>query len=84
MLLKDSLNNILDVLKINVTVKGTDILKKVATDEKMINFNDLFFKTGDPIIIKFDFLKEFGTLHDLLIDFINEKISISKTKKQQG
>ena len=38
----------------------------------MINYNNLFFEPGDPIIKNFDFLKRFGTLYDLLLDLLNE------------
>ena len=31
----------------------------------------MFLKTGNPIIITFDFLKRFCTLYDLLIDLLN-------------
>ena len=32
------------------------------------------FKIGDPFINNFDFLKSFGTLYDLWIDLLNEKL----------
>ena len=37
------------------TNEGENILKKVARDEKIIKYNNLLFKTGDPIIKKTDF-----------------------------
>ena len=43
------------------TNEGENILKKVARDEKIIKYNNLLFKIGDPIIKKIDFLKRFGT-----------------------
>ena len=43
------------------TNEGENILKKVARGEKIIKYNNLLFKTGDPIIKKTDFLKRFGT-----------------------
>ena len=49
----------------------------------MINYNNLFFKTGNPIINKFDFLKGFGWLYDLLIDLLSESITINGTKQEQ-
>lgn len=55
MLLKDNLNDVLDVFGMNFSNKGEDILKKLAKDERMINYNDLFFKTGDGIIESFGF-----------------------------
>ena len=33
--------------------------------------------------MNFDFLKRFGTLYDLLIDLLNEKMSIKRAKQQQ-
>ena len=39
------------------------------------------FKKGCPSI---DFLKKFGTLHDLLIGLLNEKINTLKAAKQQN
>ena len=43
-------------------------------DERIINYNNLFFKTGDLIIKNFDLFKRFGTLCDLLINLLNEEI----------
>ena len=49
MLLKDRLNNILMNLDMNFMDKGKYILKKerILKDERMMNYNNLFFKTGD-------------------------------------
>ena len=44
----------------------------------------MFFKTGDPIIKNFDFLKRFGTLYNLLLDLLNQKISSIKVAKVQN
>ena len=43
----------------------------------------MFFKTGNLSISSFDFLKRFSTLSDLLIDLLNEKISIHEAKLEQ-
>ena len=83
-LLKDNLNDILMGFEVNVTGKGKNILKKVPSDERMINCNNLFFKTGNPIIKNFDFLKRFGTLYNLLFDLLNEEISTIKAAKEQN
>ena len=83
MLLKDNLDGILMNFDMNFTNEGANILKKIATDERMINYNHWFFKTGDPIIKNFDFLKRFGTLYDILLDLLNEKISTIKAVKEQ-
>ena len=68
----------------NFTEKGEDILKKVAADERMINYNNLFFRTGDPIIKNYDLLKRFGILHDLLLDLLNKEISTIKAATEQN
>ena len=65
MLFKDYLNDILMNFDMNFTNQTKNILKKVASNERMINHNNLVFKTGDPNLKNFDFLKRFGTLHDL-------------------
>ena len=82
-LLKDSLNNILMNFDVNFTKKGDAVLKNVANDERMINYNNLFFKTGNSFIDNFDFLKRFGTLCDLLFDLLSGKISIKKKEQNE-
>ena len=84
MSLKDNLNNILMNFDMNFTNEGENIFKKSASDERMLNYNNLFFKTGDPTIKNFNFLKRFGALHDLLIDLINEEINTYKAVKEQN
>ena len=42
-----------------------------------------FFETDNPVINKFNFLKRFVTLYDLLIDLFNEIISNLKAAKEQ-
>ena len=39
------------------TDNGEDTLKNLSKDERMINYNNFFFKTDNPIIKNFDFLK---------------------------
>ena len=43
----------------NFTDEGKNILKKTDINERMINYNNLTFKTGNLIIKNFDFLKWF-------------------------
>ena len=50
--------------------------------ERGIDFENLFFKTGVRTK-NFSFLKDFGTLCDLLIDLHNEQISIREARKEQ-
>ena len=52
------------LFEMNVSDKGYDILKYLARDERMINYDNPFFTTGLCDIEKFDFLKRFGTLPD--------------------
>ena len=66
----------------NINFNGENILKKLVDDERMINHKNLFFKSGNPAIDNYDFLKRFGTLFDFLIDLLNEKISYIKAAKE--
>ena len=61
-------------------MKEKIFFKKVARNERMINNNNLFFKTGGPIIKNFDFLKRFGTLYDLLLDLLHEEAPLKQQK----
>ena len=83
LLLTNNLNGILMTYDINFTKKGENILKNLVIDKKMINYQNLLFKTGNPIIDNFDFFKRFGTLYDLLTDLLNRKISTIKVKKNK-
>ena len=69
---------------LNFSDGGKEILKKTATDERMINYNNFLFETANPFINNFDFLKRFGSLHDLLIDVLNEKINIFEAAEEQN
>ena len=55
-LLRDNLDDILVVYDINISNRGTYILKKLVHDEKYINYKNLFFKSGNSIISNYDFL----------------------------
>ena len=83
MLLKDRLNDILLDYDMNINPKGEDILKKRARDERIINYNNLLFRTGNPNIGNCNFLKRFGTFYDLLINLFNEEISSKKAAIEQ-
>ena len=79
-LLRDNLNNILlNYGEMNIDSKGENILKKVADDEKNINYKNL----GSLTIDNYNSFKRFGTLYDLLIDLLNEKISLKKAAIEQ-
>ena len=81
MLLKDVIygkDGILLKCHKNFSDKGKDILKKLSKDERLINYYNLFFKSGLISVENLDFFKRFGTLYDLLIDLLNEKMSINE------
>ena len=84
MLLKDNLNYILINFDMIFFNEGENIPKNAASNERMINYNNLVFETGDPIIKNLRFSKRFGTVHDLLIDLLNEEISTYKAVKEQN
>ena len=54
-LLKDRLNDMLLNYDMNIMNSGINILKKLARDERMINYNNLFFKTDHPTIGNYNF-----------------------------
>ena len=83
MLLKDNLNNILMNFDMNFTNETENIYRKLPNNKRMINYKNLFFKTGNPVISDFNFLKRFGTFYELLIDLFNEKISIKEATEEQ-
>ena len=51
-LLKSRLNDILTNFDMNFNNEGENILQKLAKDKRMINYNNLFFKTGYSILKK--------------------------------
>ena len=56
---------------------GKNFLKKLAKDEKKIDYNNLFFGIDNQFILQdADFLKEFGALYDLLIYLLNSSTRI--------
>ena len=79
-LLKDELDFIFKNFDLNFNSTGKNFLKKLAKDEKKIDYNNLFFSIdNEPVAKDVDFLKEFGTLYDLLIYLLgnNKRITIS-------
>ena len=68
----------------NITAEGEYILKRLANNERMINYKNLLFKESNPTIDNYDFLKRFGTLYDFLIDLLNEIIGIIKATEEQN
>ena len=62
-LLKDELDFILKNFDSNFNSTGKKFLKKLAKDEKKIDYNNLFFEIEGKFVVKdADFLKQFGTL----------------------
>ena len=83
-LLRNNLDNIFMLYDLNISIKGKNILKKRADDERSINYKNLFFKSGSFTTGNHDFFKRFGTLYDLLIDLLNEKICLRKPNIEQS
>ena len=67
-LLKNKLDYIFKNFNSNFNSTGKNFLKRLAKDEKKIDYNNLFFEIEGKFVVKdADFLKQFGTLYDLLI-----------------
>ena len=78
MLLKDKLDYIFKDFDTNFNSTGKYFLKKLAKDEQKIDYNNLFFEIDDKSVVKdVDFLKEIGTLYDLLIYLLDNFIRIA-------
>ena len=84
MLLKDKLDFLFKKFGSNFNRTGKHFLKNLAKDEKNIDYNNLFFEIDDKSVVKdVDFLKEIGTLYDLLIYLLDNsmrKVSSSETQ----
>ena len=84
MLLKDKLDFIFKNFDQNFDNAGKHFPKKLAKDEKIIDYNNLFFETDDKSALKSaDFLKEFGTLYDLLIYLLDNSMKILSSSEDQ-
>ena len=83
-LLKDKLNFIFKNFDSNFNSTGKKILIMLANDEKKIDNNNLFFEIDDKSVVKSaDFLKEFGTLYDLLIYLLDNSMKILTSSEDQ-
>ena len=82
--LKDRLDYIFKSFASNFNSTGKNFLKKLAKDEKNIDYNNLFFKIGGKSVVKeVDFLEVIGTLYDLLICLLdNPKRALISTETQ--
>ena len=59
-------------------------LKKLAKDEKQIDYNNLFFEIDDNFVVKdTDFLKEIVTLYDLLIYLLDNSLNLIASMQTQ-
>ena len=84
MLVKDRLGNIYDNFDSNFNNTGKKFLKRIAKDEKEIDYDNLFFKINDNFFVKIvDFLQEFGTLYDLLIYLLGNANRIINATEDQ-
>ena len=83
-LLKDKLDFIFKNFGSNCNSTGKIFPKKLAKDEKNIDYNNLFFSIYDKSAVKsVDFLEEFGTLYNLLIYLLDNSIRIISSTKAQ-
>ena len=84
MLLKDKLDFIFKNFGSNFNSTGKNFLTKLAKDEKKIDYNNLFFEIDDKSVVKsVDFLKEIGTLYDLLIYLLDNSMRITTSAQTQ-
>ena len=75
-LLKDKLDFIFKNYDQNFNSTGKTF-KKLAKYEKKIDYNNLFFEIDNKSVVKSaDFLKEIGTLYDLLIYSLDNHINV--------
>ena len=49
----------------------------------MINYKNLFFESGNSTISNYDCFKRFETLYNLLINLLNEKMSLIDASIEQ-
>ena len=64
----------------NILTRKHILKKLILNEEESIDY-DSFFKKQVIVLDTFNSLKRFGTLYDLLIDLLNEQISIKEAKK---
>ena len=84
MLLKDKLDFIFKNFDSNFNSTGKNFLKKLAKDEKKIDYNNLFFEIDNKsFVTSADFLKEIGTLYDLLIYLLDNSMKIVTSAQTQ-
>ena len=63
---------------LNFNNAGEDFLIKLSKGEKAIDYDNLFLEIDDTVIRSYDFLKQVGTLNDILINSSNMQIDLFK------
>ena len=63
---------------LNFNNAGEDFLIKLSKGEKAIDYDNLFLEIDDTVIRSYDFLKQAGTLNDILINSSNMQIDLFK------
>ena len=63
--------------------EGKKVIKSLSNSEYMINCKNILFKSGNTNIKAFDFLKNFGTLYNLLNSLLNQNMIIDKEEQVQ-
>ena len=63
---------------LNFNNAGEDFLIKLSKGEKAIDYDNLFLEIDDIVIRSYDFLKQVGTLNDILINSSNMQIDLFK------
>ena len=62
--------------QISIELEKIFLQSLLAKDEKNINYNKLFFEIDDKSVVKSaDFLKEIGSLYDLLIYLLDNSVN---------
>ena len=83
-LLKDKLNFIFKSFDQNFNTTGKNFLKKLAKNEKQIDYNNLFFEIDNWSFVKdVDFLEKCGTLYDLLIYLLDNPMRMVISAEDQ-
>ena len=83
-LLKNKLDFIFKDFDSSFNSPGKKFLIKLAKDEKKIDYNNLFFEIDNKsFVTSADFLKEIGTLYDLLIYLLENSINAVTSAQTQ-
>ena len=83
-LLKDELDFMFKNFDSNFNSTGKIFLKKVAKDEKKINYNNLFFSIDNASVAEdVDFLEKYCTLYDLLIYLLDNPMRMIISAEDQ-